>query len=188
LGANVLKSSIIVGAIGIAVIFVLMILLYGLSGLASSLALSLYILNLLFFYAVFPWVQLTLSGIAGVLVSIGMAVDANIVIFERAKDEYRLGKNKLVATRVGFKKSLSAILDGNITTIIGVIVIWIFGAATIKGFATTLFVGIILSMLAALLLTRLIIYCFYAFNLKDSAFGYAKVGDDGAEEVAHEQA
>ena len=134
---------------------------------------------LLWFCSVLPWVQLTLSGIAGILLSIGMAVDGNIVIFERIRDEYR-GSSKPIGTSVktGFKRSTAAIVDGNVTTIIGAVVLWVLGSATLVGFAVTLFIGIILSMLTCLLVTRLVLSCFLSFNASSEKFYGLKRGEE----------
>ncbi|MDE6614184.1 MAG: MMPL family transporter, partial [Clostridia bacterium] len=146
-----------------------------------------YSITYLFFLAIFPWVQLTLSGIAGVLLSIGMAVDANVIIFERIKEEYSGGKTMRTSIATGFKRSLGAILDGNITTIIGALVLIIVGASTIKSFGITLLIGLILSLLSSLLLMRLILKCILVFNDESKAklFGLKRevaVEEEQAEE------
>lgn len=165
LGEGAIKSALIAAAIGIAIVFIFMAVVYRISGLAADIALIIYILLLLWFCSVLPWVQLTLPGIAGIVLSIGMAVDGNIVIFERIKDEFK-HSSKPVSTcvKAGFKRSLGAIIDGNVTTLIGAIVLWIVGSASISGFAVTLFIGIILSMFTSLLITRLIMNIFLSFN------------------------
>ncbi len=192
LGSSAIKAGLISGIVGLVLIFLYMIVMYKLMGLAASLSLWYYSLTYLFFLAVFPWVQLTLSGIAGVLLSIGMAVDANVIIFERVKEEYKSGKSLYNAMRIGFKRSLGAIIDGNMTTIIGAVVLIIFGASTIKSFGITLLIGIILSLLASLILTRIFIKCFMAFNTEAQArlFGLKRTVDDFSdeEENAIEQA
>ena len=165
LGEGAIKSALIAAAIGIAIVFIFMAVVYRMSGLAADIALFIYILLLLWFGSVLPWVQLTLPGIAGIVLSIGMAVDGNIVIFERIKDEFK-HSSKPVSTcvKTGFKRSLGAIIDGNVTTLIGAIVLWIVGSASISGFAVTLFIGIILSMFTSLLITRLIMNIMLSFN------------------------
>ena len=167
MGANALKNALIAGAIGIACIFVFLIVAYRLKGLAASIALCAYTVLLLWFSAVLPWVQLTLPGIAGLLLSIGMAVDGNVIIFERIREEYR-NTNKPIKSAVqsGFKRSIAAIIDGNVTTLIGAIVLWIVGSSTIQGFAVTLFIGIILSMFTSLVVTRLILSAFLPLTAK----------------------
>ncbi len=161
LGENAIRTALIAGLIGVLLIFLFLGVVYRGLGLAADIALCVYIVLLLWFSAVLPWVQLTLPGIAGLLLSIGMAVDGNVVIFERIKDEYRKSSKPIqTAVAVGFKRSLGAIVDGNVTTIIGAVVLWIVGSASIQGFAVTLFIGIILSMFTSLVITRLILKCF----------------------------
>jgi preprotein translocase subunit SecD len=164
LGKGALKGGLIAGAIALAFIIIFLIVLYRMLGVAASIALILFTMTQLFFFSIFPWVQLTLPGIAGIIVGIGMAVDANVIINERIKDEYRKGKNLNLAVKEGFKKSISAIVDGNVTTMIGCIVMLAIGSATIKGFGTTLLIGIILSMIFALIVSYLIIRCFISLS------------------------
>ncbi|MCR4725743.1 MAG: protein translocase subunit SecD [Clostridia bacterium] len=167
LGVNALSTSLIIGAIAIGIIILLLVVLYRLLGVASGLALVYYIITYIFILSVFPWVQLTLSGIAGVLISIGMAVDANVIIFSRIKDEYRSGTGEIsiqTAVRSGFRKSISAIMDGNITTLLGCLVMYLLGTSSIKSFALTLAIGIIISIFTALVVTRLLVSSFLAFN------------------------
>ncbi len=167
LGESAVKNALIAGVIGIALIFIFMAVVYRFMGLAADIALCIYIVLLLWFCSVLPWVQLTLPGIAGILLSIGMAVDGNVIIFERIRDEYRNSSKPLQTTiKVGFKRSLGAIVDGNVTTIIGAVVLWVVGSASIVGFAVTLFIGIILSMFTCLLITRLILKCFLPLTAK----------------------
>ncbi len=173
LGQNALKYGLIASAIGIAVIILFMIFFYRGLGLAALFALIIYSVLTIYFLAIVPWVQLTLPSIAGVILSIGMAVDANIIIFERIKEEKLLGKiGKGISTSVqyGFNKSLPAILDGNITTLLGCIVMIIFGSTAIKSFGITLLIGILLSMFSALIITRLIIKIMLSFNDENDAF------------------
>lgn len=161
LGENAIRTALIAGLIGVLLIFLFLAVVYRGLGIAADLALCVYIVLLLWFSAVLPWVQLTLPGIAGLLLSIGMAVDGNVVIFERIKDEYKKSSKPIqTAVATGFKRSLGAIVDGNVTTIIGAVVLWIVGSASIQGFAVTLFIGIILSMFTSLVITRLILKCF----------------------------
>jgi len=169
LGSSAIKAGLISGVVGLVLIFIYVIVMYRLLGVASSLSLWYYSLTYLFFLAIFPWVQLTLSGIAGVLLSIGMAVDANVIIFERIKEEYASGKTMRTAVNTGFKRSLGAIIDGNVTTIIGAIVLIIVGAATIKSFGITLLIGLVLSLISSLLITRLILKCILVFNDESKA-------------------
>ncbi len=165
LGANAVKMALIAGAVGVAIIFLFMAGVYRMMGVAADIALTIYILILLWLCAVLPWVQLTLPGIAGVLLGIGMAVDANVVVFERIKDEFaKTNKPIKSAVGVGYKRALSAVLDGNITTIIGAVILWIVGTASIQGFAIVLFISIIVSMFTSLAVTRLIMNCMLSFN------------------------
>lgn len=165
LGQNAIKKTLIAGAIGVAIIFVFMILIYGFMGVAADIALAVYILILLWFSAVLPWVQFTLPGIAGVLLGIGMAVDANVVIFERIKDEYKFTNKPLKsAVKAGYKRGLAAVVDGNITTLIGAVILWIVGTSSIVGFAVVLFMSILISMFTALFVTRLVMSSFIAFR------------------------
>lgn len=171
LGEDAVKWALVAGAIGVALIFIFMGIMYRGLGLAADIALCVYIVLLLWFCAVLPWVQLTLPGIAGILLSIGMAVDANIVIFERIRDEYKHSSKPIPsAIKVGFKRSTAAIIDGNVTTLIGAIVLWIIGSASVVGFAVTLFIGIILSMFTSLVITRLVIKCFLPINSTSAKF------------------
>ena len=167
LGANAVRNALIAGVIGIALIFVFLAVVYRGMGLAADVALCIYIVLLLWFSALLPWVQLTLPGIAGLLLSIGMAVDGNVIIFERIREEYR-GTSKPIksAVKAGFKRSIAAIIDGNVTTLIGAIVLWAVGSAAIQGFAVTLFIGIILSMVTSLLITRLVLNAFLPLTAK----------------------
>lgn len=164
LGVDALKTGIIAGAIGILLVFIFMAVVYRMLGAAANIALGLYIIIFIFFLSIFPWVQLTLPGIAGIILSIGMAVDANVIIFARIKDEFRGGKTIRTSVKEGFSKATSAIIDSNITTIIGAIVLWIFGATAIKGFAITLLIGIILSLFTSMVITRHILQAFLSFN------------------------
>lgn len=160
LGSSAITAGIISGAVGLALIVIYMIILYRMMGVASALSLIYYSFTYLFFLAVFPWVQLTLSGIAGVLLSIGMAVDANVIIFERIKEESATGKALQTACSLGFKRSAGAIIDGNVTTIFGAIILIVvgsFGASALQGFGITLLIGIVLSLLCSMLLTRVIL-------------------------------
>lgn len=183
LGENSIKIALIAGIVGVAIIFIFLALVYRGLGLAADFALCVYIVLLLWFCAVLPWVQLTLPGIAGILLSIGMAVDANVIIFERIKDEYgRSSKPIPTAIKDGFRRSTAAIIDGNVTTLIGAIVLWILGSASIVGFAVTLFIGIVLSMFTSLVVTRLTLKCFMPLNSKSEKFYGLKRKDDEEKE------
>ncbi len=163
LGKDALKWAIIGGAIGLLLIFIIMYIVYKHLGLIANFSLIIYGILMMFFLQAIPLVQLTLAGIAGIILSLGMAVDANIVIFERMKDEYKLGKKIPVAVENGFKKGLVTILDSNITTLIACLVLYIFGTGTIQSFAITLAIGIVISMFTALVLTK--VFCKWYLHL-----------------------
>ena len=173
LGETAITTTIMAAGIAMLVIFILMIVVYRAMGLASSISLLLYTFCYIILLAVIPNVQLTLPGLAGIVLSIGMAVDANIVIFERIKASYKEGKIN-TAFDAGFKTALWTIIDSNITTILAAIVLWILCPGTIKGFAITLLVGIALSLLMSLVFTRWYLKVMYPltenkekfFNLK----------------------
>jgi len=167
LGQNALSTSLIIGAVAIALIILLLVLLYRLMGVAAGVSLIYYLITYVFILSVFPWVQLTLAGIAGILISLGMAVDANVIIFSRIKDEYRSGTGEIsiqTAVSSGFRKSISAIMDGNITTLLGCLVMYLLGTSSIKSFALTLAIGIIISIFTALVVTRLLVSGMLVFN------------------------
>lgn len=166
LGENAINHGLIAGGVGLAIIFIILCARYRLLGLAASLALVFFSITYLFLLSIFPWVQLTLPGIAGILLSIGMAVDANVIIFERIRELFRGNNLRDIRSSInqGFRDSLSAIIDGNVTTIIGGIVLAIIAISSIKGFAITLLIGIFISLISSLLVSRLIIKCFLAFN------------------------
>ena len=157
LGEDALSTSMTAAVIGVLLVIVFMLVIYRLPGVMASLALLIYILIDLFLLAVIPGVQLTLPGIAGIVLSIGMAVDANVIIFDRMKEEMRAGKTVRASVESGFKRAFSAILDSNITTIIAGLVLMIFGAGTIKGFAITLTIGVVCSMFTAVVVTRFLL-------------------------------
>ena len=165
LGQDAIKTSLIAGAIGLAIVFVFMCVVYLLPGLASGLALLIYTGLVLVSLNAFD-ITLTLPGIAGIILGIGMAVDANVIIFARVGEELAAGKSVRSSLNAGFKKAMSAILDGNITTLIAAAVLWLRGSGTVKGFAQTLALGIVVSMFTALVMTRVIIYSFYAVGIR----------------------
>lgn len=174
LGQEAINTSLKAAAIGIGVIIVFMIAVYFVPGIASALGLLMYTILMMLCLNWFE-VTLTLPGIAGIILGIGMAVDANVIIFARVREEIATGKTVNSSIKIGFHKALSAIVDGNITTLIAAIVLWIKGSGTVKGFAQTLALGIVLSMITALFVTRMILYAFYAVGLKDVKFyGKAK--------------
>ncbi|HEY8443770.1 MAG TPA: protein translocase subunit SecD [Clostridia bacterium] len=154
LGANALTTSLIAGAIGIVGILVFLCVLYRAMGAMASLSLLAFMALYLLLLWALPWVQLTLPGIAGIILSIGMAVDANIIIFERIKDEYRLGKSINASVAAGFKRSLNAIIDSNVTTIIAAIILIFMGSGSVRGFGITWLIGVVISMFCSLVITR----------------------------------
>lgn len=164
LGSDALRTSLIAGAIGLGLIFLLMMIVFRFPGFISAIALSIYTVLELFFLNALH-ITLTLPGIAGIILSIGMAVDANVVIFTRIKEEIGEGKTVKTAVKAGFNKAMSAIIDGNITTIIAGIVLLLMGTGTVKGFARTLILGIILSMFTALVITRFLLNAFVALGV-----------------------
>jgi len=157
LGDNALTTSVNAAIIGILLVMLIMILRYRVAGVLACWALCVYIILLFLFIAVVPGIQLTLPGIAGIILGIGMAVDANVVIFERVKEEARTGRPMIHSVRIGFKNAMSAVLDANVTTIIAAIVLLFFGTGSVQGFATTLLLGVIASMLTAILVTRFLL-------------------------------
>lgn len=156
LGDDALSTSVLAAIIGILLVMAIMIFRYRMNGVIASWALCIYIIVLFWVLAVFPGIQLTLPGIAGIILGIGMAVDANVVIYERFNEEVRAGRSLAVARKTGFKNALSAIIDANVTTIIAAIVLMIFGTGSVQGFAKTLLLGVIVSMFSALLITRIL--------------------------------
>ncbi len=188
LGEGAITSSLIAAAVGTAIVFIFMAIVYRMMGVMADIALVIYILLLLWFCAVLPWVQLTLPGIAGIVLSIGMAVDGNVVIFERIKDEYKHTSKPIgTAVKTGFKRSLGAIIDGNVTTLIGAVVLWLVGSASIVGFAVTLFIGIILSMFTSLLITRLLMAIMLSFNSSNEKLYALKRGADVVEDDSEDE-
>lgn len=174
LGEEAIESSLKAGAIGFGLVAIFMIAVYFLPGAASVVALALYIILVILALNGFD-ITLTLPGIAGIILSIGMAVDANVIIFARIREELATGKTVKSSMDVGFKKALSAIIDGNITTLIAAGVLGLLGSGSVKGFAQTLALGIVLSMFSALVLTRLILNALFAIGLKDAKwFGIGK--------------
>ncbi len=175
LGQMSIDKSVQATLIGLALIFVFMVIAYYLSGLVATLALIFYSIIVL---AILSGLNatLTLPGIAGLILSIGMAVDANVIIFERIKYEYRQGKKLKVAVNAGFKRAFTTILDSNVTTLITAAILGYFGTGTIRGFAITLSVGILVSMFTAIVVTRMLIDLLLNTNLvnKPKIFGWAR--------------
>ena len=178
LGEEAISTSLMAGAIGLAIVFVFMCVVYLLPGFASSLALVIYTGLILVLLNAFD-ITLTLPGIAGIILGIGMAVDANVIIFARVKEELTAGKSVKSALNAGFHKAMSAILDGNITTLIAAAVLWLKGSGTVKGFAQTLALGIVVSMFTALVITRMIVYAFYAVGIRNTKL-YGRIKEERA--------
>ncbi|SDA66512.1 SecD/SecF fusion protein [Butyrivibrio sp. INlla18] len=174
LGSDAIRTSLIAAAVGFVLIAIFMIVFFRLLGFSATLALAFYCGLIVFLLSAFE-MTLTLPGIAGIILSIGMAVDANVLVFSRIKEELAVGKSVDEARKNGYNKALSSILDGNITTLIVAIVLRIGGTGSIKGFAETLILGIILSMFTALVVTRVITSILYGLGFENVAFyGKAK--------------
>ena len=171
LGEEAISTSLMAGAIGFGLVFIFMICVYYLPGLAAGIALVIYTELVLVILNAFN-VTLTLPGIAGIVLSIGMAVDANVIIFARVREEMARGKSIKNALMAGFQKAMSAIIDGNVTTLIAAAVLWFMGSGTVKGFAQTLAIGIVVSMFTALVITRIIVFAFYAVGLRGEKLYY----------------
>lgn len=169
LGTEAISTSVIAGAIGLALVILIMIVLYRLPGVCASLALVLYTGTVLLIINVLN-ITLTLPGVAGIILSIGMAVDANVIIFTRIREELTLGRSVGSAISTGFDKAMSAIIDGNVTTLIAAAILGKFGSGTIKGFAYTLAIGILLSMITALFVTKSLLVSFVALGANDVKF------------------
>ena len=174
LGSQAIASSLKAGAIGLVIVMVFMIVMYAVPGIAASLALAIYTTLVIATLYLFE-ITLTLPGIAGIILGIGMAVDANVIVFARIREEIATGKSVQTSMKIGFQKAMSAILDGNITTLIAAVVLMALGSGTVKGFAYTLMIGIILSLFTAMVVTRFILYSLYALGLKsEKLYGRAK--------------
>ncbi|MCM1403949.1 MAG: protein translocase subunit SecD [Prevotella sp.] len=154
LGEGAIMAGLIALAIGLLIIFVLMVVVYRDFGLIANLSLIIYTVIFVFFLAIIDSIQLTLPGIAGIILSIGMAVDAYILIFEQIKEEYRSGKRFAAAVHSGFNKSIVTILDANVTTIIVSLILYFLSSGSIRGFAITLALGVAISMFVGLVITR----------------------------------
>ncbi len=169
LGADAISTSLKAGAIGLVLVMLFMIVFYLIPGVAVALALAIYVALIVCLLSAFQ-ITLTLPGIAGIVLTIGMAVDANVIIFSRIREELAEGKSVRMARKDGFSKALSAILDGNITTLIAALVLYLMGSGSVKGFATTLALGTLLSMFTALFVTRFILTGLYEIGLRDPKF------------------
>ncbi len=169
LGAKALSTSIKAGFLGVVLVCLFMLVVYKAFGVAADIVLVLYI-GLMIFFLNFFAVTLTLPGIAGIILSIGMAVDANIIIFERVKEEMSLGRTLRASLKTGFSRAFPAILDGNITTLIAAFILFWLGTGAIKGFAQTLAIGILLSMFTALVVTKIVLDSFVGLGLTNPKF------------------
>lgn len=170
LGTDALSSSLFAGAIGLVLVMIFMIVIYRLPGVISAFALIAYAALFGIVLAVSK-VNLSLPGIAGIILTIGMAVDANVIIYERIKEELNLGKTLRAAIKAGFDRAFTAIIDANVTTIIAAVVLWNLGTGSVQGFAKTLFIGVIISLFTALVVTRVLLYAFAAFKVSPKLFG-----------------
>ena len=173
LGSNAVRNALIAGFIAIALIIIFLIIYYRTTGLAAALSLIFYTAAELLLVNAFD-LTLSISGIAGIILSIGMAVDGNVIINARIKEEMASGRSIDQAIKFGYKRSTSAILDGNITTLIVAVVLIIFGSGSVQGFGYTLAIGIVMSVITSLLVSRLLIYCLYGMGVKDPKF-YANI-------------
>ena len=166
LGERALENSLLAGGIGLLLVMLFMLIRYRMCGLMANVALVGYVSVVAIILSVFR-VNLTLPGIAGVILTIGTAVDANVIIFERVKEELGVGKTLRASVEAGFKRAFSAIIDSNITTLIAAAVLYYFGTGTIKGFAITLFIGTIVSMFTAIFVTKFLLRQMIGFNIKN---------------------
>lgn len=174
LGSDAINTSLKAAVIGFVLVCIFMIVVYLLPGFASALALTMYVVLTLLVLNGFN-LTLTLPGIAGIILSIGMAVDANVIIFARIREEIATGKTVNSAIKIGFNKATSAIVDGNITTFLAAVVLWLMGSGTVKGFAQTLMIGIVLSMITAMIITRVLLNALYGLGLKsEKLYGVSK--------------
>ncbi|MCD7883229.1 MAG: protein translocase subunit SecD [Lachnospiraceae bacterium] len=174
LGQDAIRTSLIAGAIGIVIVMIFMIIVYALPGVVAAFCLLLYACMTLICLNAFD-LTLTLPGIAGIILTIGMAVDANVIIYARIQEEIADGRSVKGAIQTGYKKAFSAILDGNVTTLIAAFVLNMLGTGSVKGFAQTLALGIVLSMITALIISRLIMNALYEVGFRDEKYyGKAK--------------
>ncbi|MBQ7897697.1 MAG: protein translocase subunit SecD [Clostridia bacterium] len=165
LGEKALETALFAGAIGVLLVMLFMIVYYRLPGIVSAIALIAYV-AIEAVVLVVAKVNLSLPGVAGIILSIGMAVDANVIIIERIKEELRVGKGTVSAVKSGFKGAFSSIIDSNITTLIAAAVLWYFGTGTVQGFAITLFIGIVVSMFTAIVVTRFLMNAIVGLGAK----------------------
>ncbi len=168
LGIEAIDGALLAGIIGLILVMIFMIFMYRLPGVASSLALCIYVLIVLYALAIFE-AQLTLQGIAGILLGIGMAVDANVIIFERFREELKSGRTYMNAVTFGFKNAFSAVLDASVTTVIAAVVLMYFGTGSVKGFATTLLISVVASFFTAVFVTRWLLKLMVRLGIKSAA-------------------
>lgn len=170
LGQDALSGSLFAGLVGIVALFIFLLIYYRLPGLVACIALTVYLYLTILVFASIPAIQLTLPGIAAIILGLGMAVDANVIIFERFKEELAAGKTLRASMKAGFHKAMSTIVDANVTTIISGVAIAIYGVGTIKGFGYTLIIGIVVSIITAVVLTRWLMFIVLDFNIKNKKF------------------
>lgn len=173
LGSDALPTSMFAAGVGILLIMLFMIILYRMSGVMASIAMAIYVGLIALILGILR-VNLSLSGIAGIITSLGMAVDANVIIFERMKEELNLGKTIKASVEAGFNKAFGAILDSNVTTIITCVVLYLSGIGTIRGFAITLGLGVVVSMFTAIVVTKFLLKQLVNLNLKNRKLYGAK--------------
>ena len=178
LGEEAISTSVLAGAIGLIIVIIFMIIAYRVPGVVAGIALILYTSLMLITLNAFD-ITLTLPGIAGIILGIGMAVDANVIIYARIREEIGAGVSVRNSIKSGFSKAFSAIFDGNITTLIAAAVLWLKGSGTVKGFAQTLALGIVVSMFTALVITRMIVYAFYAVGIRNTKL-YGRIKEERA--------
>ena len=173
LGSQALSTSLFAGLIGILLVMLFMIVVYRLPGFISCLSLVAYTA---IFGIVLAATKITLSlpGIAGIILTIGMAVDSNVIIYERIKEELHIGKTLRAAVQSGFSRAFTAILDANVTTLIASVVLWYYGTGSVQGFAKTLFIGVVISLFTALVVTRVLLYAFVGLKASPKLFASAK--------------
>jgi len=169
LGEEVLNKGMKAGVVGLSLVILFMLLWYRLPGLVAGMSLIGYVLMMLALFKLIP-VTLTAAGLAGLVLSLGMAVDANVLVFERMKEEYRNGKNSHEAARVGFKRAWSAIRDGNITSLLSAVILFWFGTSLVKGFALVFGLGVVVSMISALLVTRTLLLSLPESHISKNTF------------------
>ena len=180
LGKDALSTSVTAAALGLVLIMLIMIIRYRMNGVVASWALVIYIVLLFFLIAVLPGIQLTLPGLAGIVLGIGMAVDANVIIYERFNEEVRAGRSLKASVRAGFRNAMSAILDANVTTLIAAVVLLFFGTGSIQGFGRTLLLSVIVSMFTAIVVTRFLMNNFTTLFTKKEHYASLKAGKEGA--------